>query len=78
MPVLLLQTYPLCPYCFNNPPFQDMRKGMGCSECTHPTCAHSLAHTGVSECVECEAGVLVLDVTSGPKWRMACNKYVLL
>ncbi|XP_052797572.1 DNA topoisomerase 3-beta-1-like [Mya arenaria] len=68
------KTYPLCPYCFNNPPFKDMRKGMGCSECTHPTCAHSLAHTGVCECVECENGILVLDVTSGPKWRMACNK----
>ncbi|XP_053384624.1 LOW QUALITY PROTEIN: DNA topoisomerase 3-beta-1-like [Mercenaria mercenaria] len=68
------KTYPLCPYCFNNPPFKDMRKGQGCSECTHPTCQHSVAHTGVSECVECENGVLVLDVTSGPKWRMACNK----
>ena len=51
---------------------------MGCNECTHPACQHSIAHNGVSECVECEFGVLVLDTTSGPKWRMACNKYVIV
>ena len=65
----------MCPYCFNHPPFKDMRKGMGCNECTHPSCQHSLANTGVSECVECDNGILVLDTTSGPKWRMACNRY---
>ncbi|KAK3593899.1 hypothetical protein CHS0354_011502 [Potamilus streckersoni] len=68
------KTYPLCPYCYNNPPFKDMRKGSGCNECTHPTCQHAFSRNGVSECVECENGVLVLDTTSGPKWRMACNK----
>ncbi|XP_059150612.1 DNA topoisomerase 3-beta-1-like isoform X1 [Physella acuta] len=68
------KTYPLCPYCYNNPPFSDMRKGMGCNECTHPTCSHAFGQNGVSECVECDSGVLVLDHTSGPKWRMACNK----
>ncbi|XP_076113744.1 DNA topoisomerase 3-beta-1-like [Mytilus galloprovincialis] len=65
--------YPLCPYCYNNPPFKDMKKGFGCNECTHPTCQHGLSQTGVSECVECENGILVLDQTSAPKWRMACN-----
>ncbi|KAL5006758.1 hypothetical protein ScPMuIL_015564 [Solemya velum] len=68
------KTYPLCPYCYNNPPFKDMRKGMGCNECTHPTCQHGKLQNGVSECIECEFGVLILDLTSGPKWRMACNK----
>lgn len=47
---------------------------MGCSECTHPTCQHSLNSLGIGQCVECENGVLVFDPTSGPKWRMACNK----
>ena len=49
---------------------------MGCNECTHPTCPHALSQNGVSSCVECEHGVLVLEQTSAPKWRMACNKYV--
>ncbi|XP_067654997.1 DNA topoisomerase 3-beta-1-like [Haliotis asinina] len=68
------KSYPLCPYCYNHPPFKNMKKGMGCNECTHPSCQHSLSQTGISECVECEYGILVLDQTSGPKWRMACNK----
>ncbi|KAK7933693.1 hypothetical protein WMY93_004589 [Mugilogobius chulae] len=46
----------------------------GCNECTHPSCSHSLSSLGIGQCVECESGVLVLDPTSGPKWRMACNK----
>ncbi|XP_048467523.1 DNA topoisomerase 3-beta-1 isoform X3 [Rhincodon typus] len=68
------KSYPLCPYCYNHPPFRDMRKGMGCNECTHPTCQHSLSLLGIVQCMECESGVLVFDPTSGPKWRMACNK----
>ncbi|MEQ2253797.1 DNA topoisomerase 3-beta-1, partial [Ilyodon furcidens] len=47
---------------------------MGCNECTHPSCQHSLNSLGIGQCVECDGGVLVLDPTSGPKWRMACNK----
>ncbi|XP_016287993.2 DNA topoisomerase 3-beta-1 isoform X3 [Monodelphis domestica] len=68
------KSYPLCPYCYNHPPFRDMKKGMGCNECTHPSCQHSLSMLGIGQCVECESGVLVLDPTSGPKWKMACNK----
>ncbi|MED6279057.1 DNA topoisomerase 3-beta-1 [Characodon lateralis] len=68
------KSYPLCPYCFSHPPFRDMKKGMGCNECTHPSCQHSLNSLGIGQCVECDGGVLVLDSTSGPKWRMACNK----
>ncbi|XP_003225161.1 DNA topoisomerase 3-beta-1 [Anolis carolinensis] len=68
------KSYPLCPYCYNHPPFRDMKKGMGCNECTHPTCQHSLNMLGIGQCVECENGVLVLDPISGPKWKMACNK----
>ncbi|KAK2911000.1 hypothetical protein QQF64_026606 [Cirrhinus molitorella] len=68
------KSYPVCPYCFSNPPFRDTKKGMGCNECTHPSCQHSLNSLGIGQCVECETGVLVFDPTSGPKWRMACNK----
>ncbi|KAE8634723.1 hypothetical protein XENTR_v10002414 [Xenopus tropicalis] len=68
------KSYPLCPYCYNHAPFRDMKKGMGCNECTHPTCQHSLSMLGIAQCVECESGVMVLDSTSGPKWKMSCNK----
>ena len=74
--IFCYQCYPLCPYCYSNPPFRDMRKGMGCNECTHPTCQHAMTQNSVSNCVECDNGMLVLDVTSAPKWRMACNKLV--
>ncbi|CAH1786482.1 unnamed protein product [Owenia fusiformis] len=67
------KSYPLCPYCYNNPPFREMRKGMGCNECTHPTCGHALQQFGVALCPECENGILVLDPNSAPKWKMACN-----
>eukprot|EP00051_Salpingoeca_urceolata_P020697 m.313864 g.313864 ORF g.313864 m.313864 type:complete len:860 (+) comp19665_c0_seq2:161-2740(+) len=68
------QAYPLCPYCFNNPPFEGMAKHSGCNACTHPTCQHSLVANGVCPCVECGVGTLVLDPSSAPKWRMACNR----
>ena len=56
--------YVFCPYCYNNPPFRDMRKGNGCNSCTHPTCLHGQYSLGVSTCVECEEGILVSLVCS--------------
>jgi len=72
--VVVLQGYALCPYCYSHPPFREMRKGMGCNECTHPSCPNALAMTGVSGCVECDSGTLVLDLMSAPKWRIVCNR----
>ncbi len=34
------KSFVFCPYCYNNPPFPDMRKDSGCNSCTHPTCQH--------------------------------------
>lgn len=68
------RSYPFCPYCYNYPPFKDMLRGSGCNNCNHPTCSHSLSSLGVSSCIECEKGVLVLDSTSSPKnWKLSCN-----
>ncbi|XP_055640990.1 DNA topoisomerase 3-beta [Toxorhynchites rutilus septentrionalis] len=68
------KSYPLCPYCYNHPPFRDMVKNSGCNSCPHPTCAHSLSSLGVSSCIECDRGVLVLDCTMSPKnWKLVCN-----
>ena len=89
------KSFVFCPYCFSNPPFPDMKKGMAsCNTCTHPTCTHrydtknlktlifskiyqsfffsmfSQNSLGVSNCVECETGILVLDPCSMPKWKL--------
>ncbi|XP_066150549.1 DNA topoisomerase 3-beta-1 isoform X1 [Euwallacea fornicatus] len=68
------RSFVFCPYCYNNPPFKDMKKGNGCNSCTHPTCAYSLNTNGVINCAECEYGILVLDPSSGPKWKLGCNR----
>lgn len=72
--------FSLCPYCYNNPPFPGMKKGQACNECTHPACPHSFRAWSVAQCPRCVItgapviGSLVIDVGSGPKWRLACNK----
>jgi len=68
------KSFVFCPYCYSNPPFPDMGKAMPCSGCSHPTCNFSVNKQGVSNCVECEQGVLVLDPASIPKWKLVCNK----
>lgn len=55
--------------------FREMKKGNGCNSCSHPTCPYSLITNGVCNCAECEYGVLVLDPSSGPKWKLGCNRY---
>lgn len=72
------KSFVFCPYCYNNPPFKEMKKGSGCNTCNHPTCPYSLNTNGISNCIECDFGVLVLDPSSGPKWKLGCNKYILL
>ena len=68
------KSFVFCPYCLSNPPFPGMAGGSTCSSCIHPTCMHGVNSLGVSGCVECEAGVLVLDPASIPKWKLVCNK----
>lgn len=47
----------------------------GCNSCSHPTCPHSLTSLGLSNCIECDRGVLVLDSTSAPKkFKLGCNR----
>lgn len=68
------KSFVFCPYCYNNPPFKDMKKGNGCNSCSHPSCSYSLISNGVCNCAECDYGVLVLDPSSGPKWKLGCNR----
>lgn len=69
------KSYTFCPYCYNNPPFRDMKRGMsGCNSCTHPTCPHGMNNNGISSCLECDTGILVLDPSAAPKWKLGCNR----
>lgn len=74
------KTTPLCPFCYNHPPFEDAvitgdksNGGMPCTTCSHPTCQHSPARKGISSCPACEGGTLVLDPLSAPTWRIDCS-----
>lgn len=46
----------------------------GCNSCTHPTCPHSMNSNGLSSCLECDLGILVLDPSAAPKWKLGCNR----
>lgn len=74
--ILILKSFSFCPYCYNNPPFKDMRKNAGCNECAHPSCAYSLAYNSLCSCPACNEGTFYLDVTHLPKHRLHCSKYV--
>ncbi|KHJ94952.1 DNA topoisomerase [Oesophagostomum dentatum] len=37
----LARSFALCPFCYNNPPFESMKEAEGCSNCPHPACPHS-------------------------------------
>ena len=71
------QNYSFCPYCYNNPPFPEMPKNSSCKDCPHPTCAHSSISNGISQCFECQEGLLLLDSTTPPKYRILCNKLII-
>lgn len=70
------KSYPLCPYCYNNPPFEEMQKFSGCNHCIHLTCSESIYSVGIASCLDCTQGILCLDPSSGPKWKVVCNWYV--
>ncbi|CAH8629187.1 unnamed protein product [Dicrocoelium dendriticum] len=63
-----------CPYCYSHPPFERMPKASDCSRCPHPSCPHSMEARGVDACPECFNGILVLDDSSAPKYRLSCNR----
>ena len=72
------QSFLLCPYCYNEPPFSGTKKFMSCSLCTHQSCSYAMPQNCVGVCSECDNGILVLEPhfhTGGPapKWRIACN-----
>ena len=69
------KSYPLCPYCYNNPPFEtNGGRVMSCLECKHPTCRESLAQNYICDCVDsrCEGAMAFVTRSTG-KWKVCCN-----
>ncbi|XP_046917236.1 DNA topoisomerase 3-beta isoform X2 [Dermatophagoides farinae] len=63
-----------CPNCYNNPPFEDMAKSMGCYRCTNDDCSFSMHRNTLGPCHACNySGQLILDQGSGPNWKFLCN-----
>ncbi|XP_019849486.1 PREDICTED: DNA topoisomerase 3-beta-1-like isoform X2 [Amphimedon queenslandica] len=71
------KTYTVCPYCYSNPPFSTVSKGMSCSTCPHQSCPQAMNQLSIDHCPSCDNGTLLLDPSSGPKWKMYCNSLAL-
>ncbi|XP_010926666.1 DNA topoisomerase 3-beta isoform X3 [Elaeis guineensis] len=83
------KTFPLCPYCYNSPPFEGIDKLFGALKLGSSgkigkgagmpcfLCPHpTCQHSLISQGVcACPecSGTLVLDPVSAPKWRLYCN-----
>ncbi|CAL9040038.1 DNA topoisomerase 3-beta-like isoform X1 [Musa acuminata AAA Group] len=83
------KTIPLCPYCYNSPPFEGIDKLFGTLKLGNSgklgkgagmpcfLCPHpTCPHSLITQGVcACPecSGTLVLDPVSAPKWRLCCN-----
>ncbi|RZR87473.1 hypothetical protein BHM03_00014904 [Ensete ventricosum] len=83
------KTFPLCPYCYNSPPFEGIDKLFGTLKLGNSgkigkgagmpcfLCPHpTCPHSLITQGVcACPecSGTLVLDPVSAPKWRLCCN-----
>ncbi|XP_021888952.1 DNA topoisomerase 3-beta isoform X1 [Carica papaya] len=83
------KSFPLCPYCYNSPPFEGVERLYGATKTSSfgklgkgagmPCflCPHpTCRHSLISQGVcACPecSGTLVLDPVSAPKWRLYCN-----
>uniref|UniRef100_A0A0N4ZWI6 DNA topoisomerase n=1 Tax=Parastrongyloides trichosuri TaxID=131310 RepID=A0A0N4ZWI6_PARTI len=70
-----IKSYPFCPHCFNNPPFEDMDKKVGCNKCPHASCEFSSIGSGVINCFNPDCGgIIYYDKLTKPKYKFNCNK----
>lgn len=68
------KSFVLCPYCYTSPPFEDMAKHSGCNKCTHPDCPQAQTKLVVTACHECPNGLLLLDDSNAPRFKLQCNE----
>jgi DNA topoisomerase-3 len=63
--------FPVCPHCYNQPPFEGIESEMSCNLCPKDDCPHSMKFNWVSLCpADGCTGSLVLDATSAPHWKV--------
>lgn len=83
------KSFPLCPYCYNNPPFEGIDRLFGAAKTGNSgklgkgagmpcfLCPHPTCRHSVIAQGVCACpecdGTLVLDPVSAPKWRLYCN-----
>ena len=62
----------LCPKCYNEPDFPDMKPGQTCSQCPNLSCPYNISRFTVEEsCPHCDVGFLSLEPQNGR--RIDCN-----
>ncbi|TXG72933.1 hypothetical protein EZV62_001512 [Acer yangbiense] len=83
------KSFPLCPFCYNNPPFEGIEVVVGATNTSSSgksgkgagmpcfLCLHPTCRHSVIAQGVCACpecnGTLVLDPVSAPKWRLYCN-----
>ena len=57
----------------------DVRETMTCAQCPVSSCQFSMENTMITSCETCHTGMLVLDATSAPRYKVCCNdcKFVM-
>ncbi|KAK7306407.1 hypothetical protein VNO77_44346 [Canavalia gladiata] len=84
------KSFPLCPYCYSNPPFEGIETLINTAKTNTPgkigkgagmpciLCPHPTCPNSLVSQGVCAcpecSGTLVLDPVSAPKWRLFCNK----
>ena len=74
------KSFVLCPYCYNNAPFDGMPKFSGCNNCTNSLCELSMPKNTIGRCRNCRLnGKLIPDPGSAPpKFRIRCNQCLFM
>lgn len=83
------KSFPLCPFCYNNPPFEGIDKLFGALKLDDTgkvgkgagmpcfLCPHPACKQSMITQGVCAcpecSGTLILDPVSAPKWRLYCN-----
>ncbi len=66
------KTYPICPLCYNDPPFGAASAANKDFDLQHPI--YKKYRPAIFGCFEDNcSGTICLDVDSAPKWQMDCN-----
>jgi len=66
-------SYPFCPKCYNEPPFEEFKGALTCLNCPNTDCEHNWEKFEVTTCAQCQ-GPVFLNPNNKPKWRLTCGQ----